>query len=435
MLVKRIQLGLLHVALAMTLVPINGTLNRIMINELGFSAALVAIMASLPYLFSPIQVAIGSFSDRNPILGWRRSPYIFIGLILCVFGVGLSPQVAFLLVENQSLGILTGFIAFGAWGMGYNLAAVSYLSLATELSGEEGRSKTIATMFFMMIVGIILTSISLGNMLEFYTPEILIRSFRLVALVALFFGLIGLLNLEPKNTANKKTREDNFSWRQIFNMLIRNKEVTRFFWYLTILLTAILGQDILLEPFAAQAFGLSVNATTKITAIWGACFLISMSLGAIFEKSLPKLKQAKLGAYTGIIAFSLIVFSSISLSQNIFYFGVVLLGLATGISTVSNLSLMLDMTTVGNIGMFIGAWGMANAISRLAGNLLSGILRDTVSYLTNNAMLGYSIVFGIEIILLIISLLILRKVNIDLFRKRSNEKLSFMERAAIAGEG
>ena len=69
MLVKRIQLGLIHAAVAMTLVPINSTLNRVMIKELALSATLVAALASLPYLFSPIQVAIGSFSDRHPLFG------------------------------------------------------------------------------------------------------------------------------------------------------------------------------------------------------------------------------------------------------------------------------------------------------------------------------------------------------------------------------
>ena len=52
MLLKRLQLGLIHVAVAMTLVPINSTLNRVMIKELSLSATLVAILASLPYLFA-----------------------------------------------------------------------------------------------------------------------------------------------------------------------------------------------------------------------------------------------------------------------------------------------------------------------------------------------------------------------------------------------
>ena len=56
---KRVQIGLIHMAVAMTLVPINSTLNRVMIKDLAISATLVALLASLPYLFSPVQVAIG----------------------------------------------------------------------------------------------------------------------------------------------------------------------------------------------------------------------------------------------------------------------------------------------------------------------------------------------------------------------------------------
>src|SRR3970040_308469 len=100
MLIKRIQLGLIPVAVAMTLVPINSTLNRVMIKELSISATLVAILASLPFLFAPIQVAIGSYSDRHPFFGLRRTPYILVGLVLCVLGVVVSPQVVFLMAEN-----------------------------------------------------------------------------------------------------------------------------------------------------------------------------------------------------------------------------------------------------------------------------------------------------------------------------------------------
>src|SRR4026207_2113670 len=164
MFLKRFQLGLIHVAVAMTLVPINSTLNRVMIKELAISATLVAVLASLPYLFSPIQVAIGSYSDRHPIFGFRRTPYILAGLILCVVGVSASPYVAFLMADHFALGVLAGLLAFGAWGMGYTLAAVCYLSLASELSGEDGRGKTIATMWFMMIVAIIITAIGLSRM-------------------------------------------------------------------------------------------------------------------------------------------------------------------------------------------------------------------------------------------------------------------------------
>ena len=190
---KRIQLGLIHVAVAMTLVPINSTLNRVMIKELALSATLVAILASLPYLFAPIQVAIGSFSDRNPILGYRRTPYIVFGLLLCVFGLVISPQAAFLMGTNFVAGIGLGILAFGAWGMGFNFATVSYLSLATELSGERGRGKTISIMWFMMITSIILTAIVLSQLLDPFSSGALMNAFWIIGITALTLGLVGLI--------------------------------------------------------------------------------------------------------------------------------------------------------------------------------------------------------------------------------------------------
>ncbi len=431
---KRIQLGLIHVALAMTLVPINSTLNRIMIKELAISAALVAGLASLPYLFSPIQVAIGAFADRYPIFGWRRTPYIVIGLALCVLGVSFSPHVAFLLADNFGLGLVVGAILFGAWGMGYNFATVSYFSLATELSGEKGRSRTIAVMFFMMILSIIATSLVLGQLLEIYTPEILSNAFLGVGVVALILGIIGIIGLEPRGEHLKTDDEDSYTWGQMIKMITTNKQATRFFWYLILLLTAILGQDILLEPYSAEAFGLSVQASTWITSIWGFMFLVSLSIGGLIENRVPKLVQARTGAWVGIVAFSLIVLSSVVNSLGVFYLGVILLGLATGLSTVSNLSLMLDMTIAGKVGLFMGAWGMASAVARLAGNMISGVVRDTVTELLENAVLGYSVVFTIEVILLIVSLIILRRVDVSLFHHRAERQVSIIERAAIASE-
>ena len=431
---KRIQIGLIHVAVAISLVPFNSTLNRIMIKELALSSLLVAVLVSLPYVFSPIQIAIGGFSDRNPIFGYRRSPYIIIGLLLCVGGLIAAPNTAYLIAEDRSLGILVGVFVFGLWGMGYNLASVSYFSLATEISGEKGRSRTIAVMFFMMIVAIILTSISLGQLLETYTPETLNQSFLLVALIALALGLIGLIGVEPRSAATPVSDTENYTWMQMFKALSSNKQVLRFFWYLLLLLTAILGQDILLEPYGAEAFGLSVQATTRITSIWGSFFLVSLSLGAALERKVPKVTQARIGAYAAILAFILIVFSGTIGMLSVFYAGVILLGFATGLSTVSNLSLMLDMTTVGSGGLFIGAWGMASALARLTGNLLSGVLRESFTPLLNSSVGGYNAVFVVEIFILIVSLTILKGVDVRLFQKQSEQSLSYLERAAISNE-
>jgi len=442
MYIKRVQLGFLHAAVAMTLVPINSTLNRVMIKELALSATLVAILASLPYLFSPIQVFIGSFSDQHPILGYRRTPYIAFGLILCVLGVVLTPQAALLIATNFWLGLVVGILTFGAWGMGYNFAAVSYLSLASELSGEKGHSRTISVMFFMMIVGIILTALGLSRLLESYSPGALERAFFVVAMTALFLGVLGLIRLEPRTKDRTESAanlaadvaEKRSGFGSQLRAIFANRQVTLFFIYLVILLVAILGQDILLEPYAAEAFGMSVQETTRITAIWGVCFLLSLVVAGIAEGRVSKRSVAKIGAWGAILAFLLIAGSGILLNLVVFYLGVVLLGLATGLATVSNLSLMLDMTVAGKVGLFIGAWGMANAFSRLIGSVGSGVVRDVTTQISQNQVAGYVIVFVIEAALLIVSLVLLQRISVNVFRKQAGVEPTVVERAAMVNE-
>jgi BCD family chlorophyll transporter-like MFS transporter len=433
MLRKRIQLGLIHVAVAMTLVPINSTLNRVMIKELAISATLVAIMASLPYFLSPIQVAIGSYSDRHPILRLYRTPYIFLGLLLCVAGVVIAPQIAFLIAENFWLGLLTGMLAFGAWGMGYNLAAVSYLSLATELSGEKGRGRTIAVMWFMMITGIIVTAVTLSRLVDPYTPEALSRSFWIVGMAALILGLLGLVKLEPRS-GEKPQGDERYSWGMMTKAIWGNSQARLFFWYLIILLAALLGQDILLEPFAAEAFHMTVRETTRITSFWGVFVLGAILLTGWLETRLHKRTVAAWGGWGALLGFVLIVLSGLILNQSVFYAGVIFLGMGTGISTVSNLALMLDMTVVGQVGLFIGAWGMANAISRLLGSVLGGVGRDIITRLTGNSVFGYVIVFGVMAGFMLISLVMLTRIDVNAFRQSEEEQATVIERAAMAGD-
>jgi MFS transporter, BCD family, chlorophyll transporter len=434
MLIKRIQLGLIHVAVAMTLVPINSTLNRVMIKELAISATLVALLASLPYLFSPVQVAIGSYSDRHPFFGLRRTPYILAGLVLCVLGVIVSPRVAFLMSENLGLGILAGIGAFGAWGMGYNLSSVSYLSLASEISGEDGRGKTIATMWFMMIVSIIGTAIGISRMVDPYTPAAMIRAFEMVGASALVLGLLGLIWLEPRVKADSaKTQAEAYTVKQMTSAILDNPVAKLFFIYLLLLLAAILGQDVLLEPFGAEAFGMSVTETTRITSLWGTFVLVAIIIAGLLEGRLSKRIVAQAGNLGALAGFIVIVVSGFSRSLSVFYIGVTLLGIGTGLSTVANLSLMFDLTVAGNVGLYIGAWGFSNALSRLTGSLLGGIVRDGVTQATGLALSGYLVVFGIEAIMLGAAAVMLARIDVTAFKQKAVEP-SFVEKVALAAE-
>ena len=120
-----------------------------------------------------------------------------------------------------------------------------------------------------------------------------------------------------------------------------------------------------------------------------------MIISGRLENLYPKQTIAAIGGWVALVGFLLITTSGILQNRAVFYTGVVFLGIGTGVSTISNLSLMLDMTVDGQVGLFIGSWGMANAISRLIGSVLGGAGRDILVRTTGNVLLGYIIVFGI----------------------------------------
>ena len=434
MFIKRLQLALIHTAVAITLVPINSTLNRVMIFDLGVSKTLFTLLAIFPYLLSPIQVAIGSFSDRHPIMGYRRTPYILAGLLLCVLGVAIAPQIAVLVSENFTLGIMVGIFAFGLWGMGYNLSAVSYLSLASELSGEKGRGKTVATMFTIMVIGLIATGISLSRMVTVYDPETLSRAFLIVAASALTLGLLGLFKLEPPFDRSDQTpRSETYTVKEMTAAITSNPVAKIFFAYLLLLLAAILGQDVLLEPFGAQAFGMSLEQTSRIVSISSTFTLAAFIVAGVLEGRVKKKYIAQMGNLGALIGFLIIVVSGLTGSLTAFYLGITLLGFGTGISTVANLSLMFDLTVPEKVGLYIGAWGFSNGLSRLVGLLMAGVVADLATQMTGSALSGYLVVFSLEALMLLAAAVMLYRIDIGAFQKQAHEP-SYVEKVALSVE-
>jgi MFS transporter, BCD family, chlorophyll transporter len=436
MFIKRLQLSLIHTAVAMTLVPINSTLNRVMIHELEISKTIFTLLAVFPYLLAPIQVAIGSYSDRHPILGYRRSPYILAGLILCVVGVGVSPQIAVLMSQNFTLGIVVGVLAFGAWGMGYNLSAVSYLSLASELSGEKERGRTVATMFTIMVIGLIATGIALSRLVPTYDPATLLRAFVIVAGSALTLGLLGLIGLEPRTNgiaASNPHKAETYTVRQMTQAVTANPVAKIFFVYLLLLLAAILSQDVLLEPFGAQAFGMTLEQTSRIVSITNSFTLLAFIVAGFLDGRVKKKYVAQMGNLGALTGFVIIVISGMIANLSIFYIGITLLGLGTGLSTIANLSLMFDLTVPEKVGLYIGAWGFSNGLSRLVGLLMAGVVADLATKFTGNPLSGYLVVFGLEALMLFVAAIMLYRIDVAAFQKRAHEP-SYLDKVALTTE-
>jgi MFS transporter, BCD family, chlorophyll transporter len=63
---------------------------------------------------------------------------------------------------------------------------------------------------------------------------------------------------------------------------------------------------------------------------------------------------------------------------------------------------MFDLTVPEKVGLYIGAWGFSNGLSRLVGLLMAGVVADLATQLTGDALHGYLVVFGIEALMIFI---------------------------------
>jgi len=420
-----IQLTLVHVAVSITVVPVTSTLNRIMIADMKLSAFLVGLLISLPYLLSPLQVAIGNWADHHALWGRHRSPWIVIGGLMAAFGSYMTAHGVHMIPDNFGVGLPLSMLFFAIWGMGVNVASVSYLSLLNELSADDPRwrSRAVSVMWTAMILSTIGTSLLLSNMLVEYRVELLYSAFGVVWLIATLFIFIGAAGLEPSDDSRVERQNSITDPFTAFRLVVANRAARRFFIYLLLVLVSIHAQDVLLEPFGAEALGMSVSMTSRLTSIWGIGFFITLVGGLSVMGWLGRKRSANIGAAVAALGFALIIASGLLGMTTFFMIAILVLGLGGGLMTVSNLSFMLDMTVPQAAGLYIGAWGVANFAGQGLGNIVSGLLRDIIYQLSGSSIAGYVTVFSLEIIGLLVAIMLFQSISVEAFREETMVKL------------
>jgi MFS transporter, BCD family, chlorophyll transporter len=431
---KIIQLAMVHVGVSITVVPVTSTLNRIMIADMHLSALLVGILISLPYLLSPLQVIVGDWADKRPLWGRHRSPWMVIGGLMASFGSYMTAHTIFWMQVNFGVGLLAAFVVFTIWGMGVNIASVSYLSFVGETDPENSgwRSRAVSFMWTAMILSTIVTALALSRMLETYNESTLYTAFGAIWLIASFLILFGAAGIEGAPDPNRVLQHTANNPLTAFRLLVNNQSARRFFFYLLLVLISIHAQDVLLEPFGAEALQMSVAQTSRLTSIWGTGVFITLVGGLWLVRRLGKKTSANIGALVAALAFTAIILTGLIANTALFRLAVFVLGLGGGLMTVSNLSFMLDMTVPEAAGLYIGAWGVANFAGQALGNIVSGFLRDLFYGVTGNVLVGYVAVFAMEVVGLLIAIWIFRKISVEEFRR--DAAVPIHEVLALAGD-
>jgi hypothetical protein len=229
---RLLRLSLFQISVGMAAVLLTGTLNRVMIVELGMSASIVAAMVSLPLLFAPLRALIGYKSDTHrSVLGWKRIPYIWFGTLLQFSGLALLPF-ALLVMTGEGdgpaiVGQIGAAFAFLLVGAGMHTTQTAGLALATDLATEESRPRVVALLYVMLLVGMLVSAIVIGRALADFTPTKLVQIVQGAAVLTMVLNVTALWKQEARNRLAASERHERPAFREVWAVFIARPKTLR----------------------------------------------------------------------------------------------------------------------------------------------------------------------------------------------------------------
>jgi MFS transporter, BCD family, chlorophyll transporter len=419
------RLSLFQISVGMAQVLLLGTLNRVMIVELSIPAMLVATMIAIPVLVAPFRAFLGHRSDTHrSAIGWKRIPYLWFGSLWQMGGLAVMPFALIVLSGDQIrgpdwAGEVLAALAFLMTGIGMHMTQTAGLALASDRASDETRPRVVAVLYIMYLLGMGVSAVIVGTLLRNYDPILLVRVVQGCGAATMVLNIIALWKQEKVAPMTKAEREEERPrFRDAWADLMSGGTAGRLLAVVVLGTLAFNMQDVLLEPYGGEILGLSVGATTLLTAAWSVGALGGFLLAARWlAKGMDPYRMAARGILAGIVAFSAVIFAAPLESTIMFYAGACGIGFGGGLFGISTLTAAMTMPTRGRAGagLALGAWGAAQATAAGAAIFVGGTVRDVVTHLGNSGQfgqltdpaLGYSFVYHLEIGLLFATLAVL----------------------------
>jgi len=392
------------------------------------SSSLVAIMISLPVVFAPLRALIGFKSDNHQsALGWRRVPYIWKGTLIQFGGLAVMPFALLVLSGGGNahqwpvwLGHLGAGMAFLLVGAGIHVTQTAGLALATDLTTEAAQPKVVGLMYVSQLLGMVVSALVFGALLEEFSPARLIQVIQGSAVVTIAINILALWQQESRTrksaglTASVK-KEASFS--AAWNRFKTGDRALRRLAGVGLGTMAFGMQDVLLEPYGGQILNLTVAATTKLTATMAIGGLLGFGLASrVLSRGADPFRMASIGAAIGIPAFIAVVFSAGLQAPLLFAAGVWGIGFGGGLFAHGTLTATMQLAPKDQVGLAMGAWGAVQATGAGTAVAIGGVLRDVVAALGSRDLLphalssaasSYQFVYSIEVMLLLATLVVM----------------------------
>ena len=428
-------------------------LNRVMISELGIPGTITAGTLAMSQFIAPARVWFGQLSDTKPLFGLHRTSYVRLGTAVFGLAVFIAVQIVWQLgsVVRSSGGWEWNSQTFGwtfllalvlaIYGLAVSASSTPFTALLVDISEEDNRSKLVAVVWSMLMVGIVIGGITGSIVLKrvqsteaqipLETLQGPINSiFIIVPLIVLAIAFFSTWGVEKKysrfaSRSSSVEREDQITFGRALKILTASPQTAIFFSFLLIVTISLFMQEAVLEPYGGEVFGMSIGQTTLLNSYWGIGILIGYSTtGFLVIPRLGKQTTTKIGCVLVALCFCLIIWSGFTQEQGILKFAMVLFGVAAGVTTIGAISLMLDLTAAATAGTFIGAWGLAQAMARAIATFSGGVVLDLGKAMFSDPVLAYGLVFALQAVGILLAIGILNRVSVKEFKENTNRAIA-----------
>jgi MFS transporter, BCD family, chlorophyll transporter len=456
-LLNMFRLGLFQMGLGIMSLLTLGVINRIAIDELKLLPIVVAVAIAMHQFVSPARIWFGQMSDAKPFFGYHRTGYVWFGAALftslafvalqVLWQLGISFQGNGWSVSTYGWAALLGLV-FALYGLALSASSTPFTALLVDVTDEDDRSKLVGIVWSMLMVGIIVGAIVSSGLLKFpdnQAIEIAQLQAKInhvfIKMPAIVFGLciLATFGIEKKYSRYSTrsiaaNREDQITLGRALKVLLSSRQTGIFFGFLLVLTLSIFMQDAVLEPYGGEVFNMSIAETTKLNIPFGTGTLIGIgSTGFLLLPRLGKKKTIKLGCFAAAICFGLIILSGFSSSAGLLKTGLFLFGLSSGAITAGATNLMLDLTAAETAGTFIGAWGLAQAMSRGLATVFGGAVLNLGKTIFTSSVMAYSLVFALQALGMILAVFILSFVNIKEFQSNTKAAIATIMEGDLDG--
>ena len=410
-----LRLGLIQLCIGSSVVIPLSTLNRLMKVELALPATIAGFLIALHYAVQLTRVNWGYLSDKTQ----NRSQWIIFGMLILGIGGVLASASIPLIESNFAYGIMLALFSYTLIGFGVGAAGTPLLALLASYSSKSQKGFAASITFLMMILGLAITGITAGIILDPYSHQKLIKITASLAIITNILSFLSLKNLEKSLRNNADARTPNainydVPFLEGIKKVWMEREARLFTIFIFISMGAFSMQDPILEPFAGEVFGFAVGESTKLdgfhkigTLIGIILIILCLSKFRIGFGSLSFVKNERLGSekfwlITGCLfsALSLIIISVLGLTYRdpgILNSVVFLFGISNGVFTAGILGTMLHLASRGsgdnNTGTRMGIWGAAQAYATMIAVFVSTVLVDILGLMMNSLPSVYGIVF------------------------------------------